>query len=578
MNITTNWLDKYRPQKSADILGDKFYAKHINTFLDQFSDANVAKLAAIKTVAKTPKGKKVTRNTQGSKTVAVKKTTIKIKAENSKAKSLLMNPNLFIVGKNGIGKSLIVDILLQENSFEKITINLSNVVSTKKTKKAQKNEPVKSQKAPTGLSRSVDVVYASIASNKNTMIKSDENGQNTSINYIKSKSVLVFDDISTISNPKEKEAIKALIKMNNKLRKFPIIIISNTKHNKLVNEIHKMVSYNILDKDGKIIKTFNEIKMRAPEYQEIEKFVKHICEKEKLKLIDDKDEDQNIYEEIIINSQFDIRKLIYSLEELKLLYEDDEVNDINHEKFRKYQESAKMKDIDPNIYEATEILLNRYTGINDSITLYSEERATIPLMIHENYPLNIKLNYPMLSALKQMEIVCEISKNISESDKIDGIIYSHQCWNLQSIHGFYGCVMPSYHINKIPGKLSIKEKDRYVYAQDYTKTSTRKINNKVIRKSRENIFFKKMMTNDFLHITNILKKLLLNGEYNLIKEIIMVHNITCKEMESIINIDRITNPKFVLGTIARNVIKEMLKDAMPTKYVIKHGNEIKVVK
>jgi hypothetical protein len=199
-------------------------------------------------------------------------------------------------------------------------------------------------------------------------------------------------------------------------------------------------------------------------------------------------------------------------------------------------------------------------------------------MIHENYPLNIKLNYPMLSALKQMELICEISKNISESDKIDGIIYSHQCWNLQSIHGFYGCVMPSYHINKTPGKLSIKEKDRYVYAQDYTKTSTRKINNKVIRKSRENLFLKKMMTNDFLHITNILKKLLLNSEYDLIKEIILSHNITCKEMESIINIDRITKPKFVLGTIARNIIKEILKDAMPTKYVIKHGDKVKIVK
>jgi len=49
-------------------------------------------------------------------------------------------------------------------------------------------------------------------------------------------------------------------------------------------------------------------------------------------------------------------------------------------------------------------------------------------------------------------------------------------------------------------------------------------------------------------------------------------------MESIINIDRITKPKFILGTVARNVIKDKLKDAMPTKYVIKHGDKIKVVK
>lgn len=577
MNTHVDWLEKYRPRKSEDILGDKFYVKHINLFLDQFSEANIAKAKAdaAKPLPKAtkvagPRGKKVAI---GSKAPPVKKATT------TKAKSLLMNPNLFIVGKNGVGKTMIVDILLQENGFEKISINLSNVVPTKKIKKSQKGEPVKSQKAPTGSSRSVDIVYSSVAGNRSTQTKIDENGVKTYLNYVRTKSALVFDDISTISNPKEKESIKALIKMNNKYRKFPIIIISNTKHNRLVNEINKMVGYNVMDTDGKINKASNQIKMHPPDSHDLETFVKHICKTEKIQLVDDQEEERCIFEEIILNSQRDIRKLVYSLEELKMLYEEDSgICKLNHEKLKRYQESAKMKDIDPNIYEATDLLLNTYAGISESITLYSEERATIPLMVHENYPLNIKLNYSGLSALKQMDLICEISKNISESDKIDGIIYSHQCWNLQSIHGFYGCVMPSYHINKIPNKSRIKEIDRYVYAQDYTKTSTRKINNKVIRQSRENIYLKKMLTNDFLHITNILKKLLANQEYDVVLEIILAHHITCKEMESIINIDRITKPKFALGTAARNIIKDKLVDAAPAKYIIYKNNKVKVVK
>src|SRR5439155_8789540 len=101
-------------------------------------------------------------------------------------------------------------------------------------------------KTPTGSSRSVDIIYSSIADNRKTVIKTENSV--SSIKYIKFKSVLIFDDVSTISNPKEKEAIKALVKMNNKHKRFPIIIISNVKHNKLVNEIRKIITYDTIDK------------------------------------------------------------------------------------------------------------------------------------------------------------------------------------------------------------------------------------------------------------------------------------------------------------------------------------------
>jgi hypothetical protein len=522
-NVTENWLDKYKPQKSSDIIGDKYYVTAIKGFLDQFV------------------GKKI-----------------------------IKKPNLLIIGKNGIGKTLTVDLLLKENSFEKITINLSNVITKKKTKKkSQQDLPtgpnkITTLKTPTGSSRSVDIIYSSIADNRKTVIETENSV--SSIKYIKFKSVLIFDDVSTISNPKEKEAIKALVKMNNKHKRFPIIIISNVKHNKLVNEIRKIITYDTIDKKNtstkksqvsngkKVPKEPNEIKMKAPDFSKLEEFIKYICKKENLKIISRHDDDEDIYSEIVLHSQYDVRCLIYCLEELKFLHGN---SAITLENFMQYKQSSKMKDIDHNIYEATELLLNKYSGINDTMILYSEERATIPLMVHENYLLNIRLNYPSLSALNQINIICDISTNISESDKIDGLIYSTQWWGGQPLHCYFALTKVSWIINKMPDKLSIKEIDMYRYTQDYTKTSTRQINNKVIRKSRENIHFKKMMTNDFLHMTNIIKNLINKNNYEEVIEIMLAHNLSLKDLESIINIDRIS-PKFVIN----NKIKKLIKDKL----------------
>jgi len=546
-NTIENWLTKYKPVKSDDIIGNKENIEYIRKFLNLFSQKKV---------------------------------------DNKK----IPNPNLLITGKNGIGKSLMVDLILQEYDFDKLSIDLSTIITAKKKK--QKNATVNKKatiKVLTGSNRTVGTAYAAIRSNrkltcgnfKNDLLKigsvsleldhhslsipQDVHEYTTIKNYIDSRAVLVIDDASTIFNSKEKDALKALIKMNNKLKQFPIIIISNHRHNKLINEIRKLVTSNVV-KGKKTQKITNEIKVRHPDYNEIEKFVKMVCAKEKLNLIRCKSDD--IYCEIIEYTQYDIRRLINCLEELKMMYVNDSpcgltpkgtgFAEVTMEKFVKYQETSKMKDIDPNIYEATEILLNKYIGIEQTIALYSEEKATVPLMIHENYPTNIKTNYPDLSSLDQINMICHISKNISESDKIDGLIYSNQCWNLQPAHGFYACVMPSYHINSLPGKLSIRDSALYEYTRDYTKTSTKKINNKAIKKTRENYLFKKMMIGDFLHIVQVLKKLFINGEHDAIGNLLKPYKLTIKEVESIINIDRIAYPKFVLAGKSKTIMKGKL--------------------
>ena len=496
-----NWLDKYRPKKLGDVIGDKTQIQRIDQFIKQFT----------------------------KKKIDIDK---------------INNPNLIITGTNGIGKTLITDLVLAENGLEKITADLSNISVARKTKRKKKTE-----KEIIGPNRSVRTYYMTLQGNKQLLATGE---------YIQKKVALVFDDVSNISNPKEKEAIKSIVKINNKLKKIPIIIIANTKHSKTVNELRKMVTY-IVKRTGddgkkKNRKIINEIVLKAPSYNDIEKFVKNISAKENLKLVQKKSDDDDIYVELINHAQYDMRRLINILEELKMINEN---SDITLDKLTKYRETSKTKDLDPGIYEATGMLLDEWNSIENALSIYCEERATIPLMVHENYPINIRQQYPKMTIDKQVDLIYDISKCISESDKVDGLIYSNQCWSLQPVHGFYSCIMPSYYINKAPGKQ--RKKIIYEYTQDYNKTSIKKINNKVIKKAQENQYLKKVSIYDFLYIASILKTLLFDRkDFEKVVEIMKPYNLKLKEIESIIKIDKIKKTKNPLTGKQRTILKEML--------------------
>lgn len=491
-----NWIEKYKPQTVSEILGDINVINKIDKFIKQF---------------------------------------LKEKFNPNK----INNPNLIITGTNGIGKTLIIDLIIKENGLEKAIIDLTNITVAKKSKKKKKIS---------NLNNTVLSFYLSLKNNKKLLI----NGE-----YEIKRTVIVFDNVTDILNCKEKDIIREIIKINNKYKEIPIVIISNTKHNKIINDLRKNATYTIKkDLDGKKqnIRIINEISLKAPEYNDMEKLIKKICIKENLKLISSTDD---INTEIINHAQYDIRRLINTLEELKLIYGR---SNITIPKFNDYCYISKKKDLDPGIHEATKILLNDYTTIENSLLIYSEDRATIPLMVHKNYPINIKKQYPKISKKEQINMIQKISNSISESDKIDGLIYSNQCWSLQTVHGFYSCTLPSYYVNELSGKLCNVEK--YKYTQDYNKTSIKKINNKVIKKAQENELLKKVSIYDFLYIASILKTLIERKDFVGVVELMKPYKLTLKEIESIIKIDKIKlddkKVKAILTAKERNNLKNLL--------------------
>ena len=118
-----------------------------------------------------------------------------------------------------------VDLILQEYDFDKLSIDLSTIITAKKKK--QKNATVNKKatiKVLTGSNRTVGTAYAAIRSNrkltcgnfKNDLLKigsvsleldhhslsipQDVHEYTTIKNYIDSRAVLVIDDASTIFN------------------------------------------------------------------------------------------------------------------------------------------------------------------------------------------------------------------------------------------------------------------------------------------------------------------------------------------------------------------------------------------
>jgi replication factor C subunit 1 len=439
--MSDNWYDKYRPTKSDEIIGNKKALASLKDFLKTFHKKN---------------------------------------------------SNVIISGNHGIGKTLMVDIVLAEMGFVKVVPNFA-AISNKKMNSIKK--------------------YYIMLSNRKDIGNLDA--------FNVEKVALVIDEIDMITGTNEKEGIKMLHKLNDKYKNLPLIIITNPRHNKIVNYLKKNSA---------------EIIMQQPEYDELHKFIRRIGSQEGISFSKDRDDD--VIDEIMIHSQYDIRRLIGILHELKHIYGD---TIMDNETFIDYSETAKTKDIDLSIYEAGRKLLNDYGNIHSCLEMYELDRSAIPLIFHENYLSNIQIQYKKISAMDKISLIHEISKNLSTGDIVDGFIYSNSAWDLQIVHGYYTCVIPAFLINQLPHKQ--KNRETYLYTKDFNKTSIRKINCKVIAKTQANPYMKNMSIFDFLHINNILKTLIEEEKYGNIRDLLSAYNLQEEQIESLLKIDKIKMTK-----------------------------------
>lgn len=442
-------------------------------------------------------------------------------------------PNLLIIGSNGTGKSMTVEMILRQHGYEVGTVNLENIyIKTGKTKGAD-------------LNKTTDICwYLSFSAPKRIMPDGS---------FRERKMALVCDDASNITKPKNKECLKAIIKLNNEYKFFPIIIIANNKHNKLFTDIRKSLTYptgKTDPKTGKPEKAANEIKFPKPSDYEMRLLMNHIIKDQKMSIDDD------LFDIILDHVHKDIRRFIGVLEELYGVYGK---KHITFDMFCTYKDTFESKIVDMGIYHDSSALLNDYEGIQEAMDLFSHDRSNMPLMIHENYAKAIYLKVKGFE--NQINAISQISESLSISDSIDGLTYSKSCWTLQEGYGFFACVIPPFIISTMPKKSKVRVTTDYT--KDFYKTSTKKNNQKLIRFLKTFPNCGKLSTIDFLHMSVIIKELFLRKDTATVAELLKPYQFnTIKDIGTLIKIDKIKEPSCYLqkGGILSTKIKTMMDE------------------
>jgi len=350
--------------------------------------------------------------------------------------------NLLITGIHGSGKSTIINIILDEYNYD--IINLNN------------------------LDPKVKITNELMVKLKNNTLKNI---------------VLLIDDLESIITLNDKNGLFNIIKENNYKRWFPIIIVTNNQHNKQLNEIKKYS---------------NEVKIFTPFKNEIYAWIYYIIKKENINL------DNSLINKFIDYCQNDLRKILIQLNELKINYYN---NKIDEKILDQFMNIMKQKDLDFDLYKATSKLLSNYTNIESCLELYETEKVLLPLMIHENYYKFINNNH-----------YYDIINNLSTADLLENYIYGEQNWDLLELHGIISCAIPSYLINKFKND---KTNQSLVFAADLNRTSVKKMNKKNISKTNNSLSnnsqsnIRNKSIDEFIYMGEIINKLNKNGKINI---------------------------------------------------------------
>jgi len=409
--------------------------------------------------------------------------------ETAKATKKKNGSCLLVTGNHGVGKTVTVMTILSELGYIVENINFNNIKSNVSL---------------------IDHVRKIVSSIDITIIVDSGNA--------KKKVAIVVDELESITSTSEKGYVDVLKKINDVEWLCPVIFISNNKHNKLLSEIKK---------------TSTEIRLWSPFTSDLKRIMINIINKEKMKI-----RNSDVIDKIIEHSQYDIRRLIQTLHDLKYTYSD---RLITKDMIDDYCSISNPKNVDIDLYKATEGLLYHYKSIDESLRLYETEKVLLPLMVHENYAKCIIDNIDDNNR-DVHDITNYVMESLTTGDVVENYIYGDQNWNLQEIHGFHTCVATSFYIcSKLPKNAFLSDLS---FTHDLNKTSIKSINKKNITNAYK--CFKNMGISDYIFMNKIIRKKVKNNEIAECMELFEGYDIKIDHIESLLKIDKIRNTKQTL--------------------------------
>jgi replication factor C subunit 1 len=411
--------------------------------------------------------------------------------------------SLIITGNQGIGKTHIIKLILEEFKYKVHIINPNDIKDHR-------------------ILDDINDYY----NHKNSIYSKtiESNGNN--------KIALIFDEIDNITLNSEKKYIMNIYKDNNKNKLFPLLFISNNQHSKLLTDLKRNCM---------------EVILTPPSNDELVKFIKKIIANENITF-----SSSIVFDKIIDFAQADIRRLLNLLQEISYHAVN---NVIDENKIDEFILKSREKNMNIGLINSTKKILNNYLDYDTIIKLYETEKVLLPLLIHENYPKKV-LCKAKESVHTVLNNLINISNSLSIGDNIETSIYTDQNWYLQNIHGFYTCINTSYWINKT-NKNNMLDFSDIKFSADLNKTSLKNINRKNI------LNLSKLVNNksnqDILMLNSICNNLIGKNDKELIELLLSYNkNLTIKEIELCLKIDKTTEYNILATKDKKRLIKHMV--------------------
>ena len=312
------------------------------------------------------------------------------------------DPNIkravLISGPPGQGKSTMAQVLGEEEGFDVIEYNASDTRSRKS---------IQDGIAYTVSHQNVSKVYGN--TKPFLLIMDEVDGMSTGDKGGLSELVQLINPIRGRHSIKKSDRNKASSRWIP-----PIICICNNRYSKNINELAKECL---------------EIKFRPPTTNDLRGLASKIIVKEKVNIT------KKALDVLIEHVDGDIRQLVSLLYEMHMLgYK------VGSGNIASTLEIFAEKDKDIGLYESVGKLLTNKLSMEDSLNYYEFDKSLIPLMMQENYPDYI--------SDWDLDRMVKISDILVKSDLIEREIYSHQTWNLQSIHGVLSTSATNYYLNE----------------------------------------------------------------------------------------------------------------------------------
>jgi replication factor C subunit 1 len=173
--------------------------------------------------------------------------------------------------------------------------------------------------------------------------------------------------------------------------KIPVIATCNNRYDQ---SLKPLISYCL------------DIKFQKPNAADIVKFVKPILKKQSISM-----SDANL-NQLIEDSNCDIRSILNNLE---LLGGNVNINTNTKDK------------TNSNIFEVTKQFMSQTVELNDKQILFWMNNDILPLMIHENYPVN---NIKMKNEVSYLHNISESIHSLSDIDLFEKDIHMNSNWEL----------------------------------------------------------------------------------------------------------------------------------------------------